>query len=91
MLRLDDALDRLAVFHSSPGSSTTSTTRPLTDFYKIEIPDGPDVLDESSSSMSHFPEDWKRVKTLGLGMMADELRLIRSWMSMWSATLLNRE
>jgi hypothetical protein len=45
----------------------------LTSFYEKTIPDGADVLDLASSWVSHFPEGWKRGRTVGLGMVAEEL------------------
>lgn len=45
----------------------------LTNYYRSSIRAGSDVLDICSSWVSHFPEDVKFGKTVGLGMNRDEL------------------
>ena len=45
----------------------------LTGYYRDAIKTGSDVLDICSSWVSHFPEDVKYGKTVGIGMNGDEL------------------
>lgn len=45
----------------------------LTTYYSETIKDGEDVLDICSSWVSHYPNDWKGGKVVGLGMNEEEL------------------
>eukprot|EP00611_Tribonema_gayanum_P011527 TRINITY_DN2177_c0_g1_i2.p1 TRINITY_DN2177_c0_g1~~TRINITY_DN2177_c0_g1_i2.p1 ORF type:complete len:243 (-),score=68.24 TRINITY_DN2177_c0_g1_i2:68-796(-) len=50
-----------------------AAVKALTEFYSKTLLEGADVLDICSSWVSHFPQNWKHGKRVGLGMNEYEL------------------
>jgi SAM-dependent methyltransferase len=73
--RMDESSD--AIFYDSPRLVThidDPAISALTKYYSEHLKDGDDVLDICSSWVSHYPNDWKGGKVVGLGMNEYELK-----------------
>lgn len=72
--RMDESDD--SIFYDQPRlvyHIDDAAVSALTDYYAQNFEDGDDVLDICSSWVSHFPEEWKGGKVVGLGMNEYEL------------------